>query len=1001
MPPRSATRRFVLGFALTAAACSSDNTVDNRDRTGPRVVATTPKDGAKDVDIRPDVTVQFSEAILVLKKLDEGKAEEFDYSAFTVHDAQGAKVAGFLTFNNDTVHFRAADPLAYSTKYTVEITNGVKDLFGNRGKPHTFSFTTLADTVAPHPPYALLYPTLTNQATARIEGAKDPGSAVRINGQDAGVDTAPGTFALTVNLTDGDNTFFLTAADDAGNESLESTVVIKLDRTPPASLTKCGGTGLAYHDGAAAGCWNPPSPLRWNNRNLVLAAEWSPSTGETAYFKLGGLQTAAFTTPQILFDQFQPALVGGQAVKLQAYTLDQAGNQTLAFERDFVYDDTAALAARDGRARIVTAQRDLAFTFDKEAGAVFFASLDGRAAAACATPATVCAVPLGGVADGDHVFAATATDAAGNETRLVKVITVDTVAPQVLTVPAPGAVAPANPVLHLFAGEPVTLAAGALVDAAALGCVSDATSGGTHWLLTPPQALGDGSHTVSLQVHDAAGNVRALTWSFTASAAYAAAPTAATYATPAPLGSPRAGRLVVAGMPAGLVNVVRYQNGGVPGTYTYAATVATAVTVNAEPLSVLQGEVRSYDSAGTYTTAPLPGLFNPFYPRVFTPAGTYPAVNPFSYASVGFTGSAPADFAWLMDSGYTLETTAGAVQSASAASCNEGGQVPGFPLVPFAPPWALVGRPCSTAGPGVYLIRLAAAALLSGLPAPLWRLSGEDEFGADVTAARFFGDGNLQVAVGSPRARGSAFMYASTAATAPVLVLTGDRFNSQARFGESLAFAAGHFRDAAGAPHAALAVMAPKEPAIYFFDDGIYAARNVTPAPLYRGRWSWEARCFAPRFEVFDAGDLDGDGSHELAAAQYCVLATLPGRVETSLAVFYGGAGAAAAGPVLTRFTAHLSPTPSAERPRVTPVGDLDGDGRADLAMVDRGAGSNVRLLYGTAGRTLRQSLAATEPGSTTLAWVLGGVTDADGDGRPDLILARLDLPALAFQILP
>jgi hypothetical protein len=61
-----------------------------------------------------------------------------------VKTAAGTQITGTITFNtaNDTITFAPTAPLAAATKYTVTLTNGIKDLAGNPLSTTTWSFTT-------------------------------------------------------------------------------------------------------------------------------------------------------------------------------------------------------------------------------------------------------------------------------------------------------------------------------------------------------------------------------------------------------------------------------------------------------------------------------------------------------------------------------------------------------------------------------------------------------------------------------------------------------------------------------------------------------------------------------------------------------------------------------------------------------------------------------------------------------------------------------------------
>jgi hypothetical protein len=106
------------------------------DATAPAATAVTPADGATAVATSTAVSVTFSEP------MDKASAQ----AAFSlVRDADGAAVAGSLSWSGSTMTFRPAAALTEGAVYRAAMTTGARDLAGNQlaaGRAWTFRTVT-------------------------------------------------------------------------------------------------------------------------------------------------------------------------------------------------------------------------------------------------------------------------------------------------------------------------------------------------------------------------------------------------------------------------------------------------------------------------------------------------------------------------------------------------------------------------------------------------------------------------------------------------------------------------------------------------------------------------------------------------------------------------------------------------------------------------------------------------------------------------------------------
>ena len=363
---------------------------------------------------------------------------------------------------------------------TVSATDGA----GNAAQPGTAVWTV--DSTAPSAPTVLTGPAdPTNQTTADVVlDLTDPSDSLECR-LDTTIWSPCPTPLHWAGLVAGGHVLDLRAVDEAGNAGAVTTLTWVVDLSAPAPAQFLSGPA-AY------------SNLRLPDFDFVSTDP--TATGFQCQLDGGPWVTCDIDTVPL---PAAPGLAEGAHV-LSVTSVDASSNVSSPVSWSWRVDLTAPDAPSFVTAPAVTTSETSArFEFVTETGAQEMCSVDGGASAQCASPFL-----LSGLTEGDHTFAVTQTDAAGNTgPTATHTWTVDTTAPDVPTV----LTGPADPTNQTTAE--VVLDAGDPSDT--LQCRLDTTTWSAcptplHW-----SGLAEGTHTLHVRAVDEVGNAGAattLTW---------------------------------------------------------------------------------------------------------------------------------------------------------------------------------------------------------------------------------------------------------------------------------------------------------------------------------------------------------------------------------------------------------------------------------------------------------------------------------------------------------
>jgi len=404
-----------------------------------------------------------------------------------------------LLYSTDGVHFSATAP-TFATDGSADgshtVTIEEQDTAGNIS--HAASLTFTLDTIAPPAPAA---PVLTADTGASTSDhiTSDPtisypapasGDVLLYSTDGVHFSSTAPTFA-TDGSADGSHTVTIEEQDAAGNISHAASLAFTLDTVAPG--TPAAPT-LAHDTGASASDHVTSDPT---------ISYPTPASGDTLLYSTDGVHFSA-TAPTFATD--------GSADGSHTVTIDEqdtAGNVSHAASLTFTLDTVApgtpaspALASDTGISGSdhITSDPDISYPTPASGDTLLYSTDGVHFSATAPTFAT------DGSADDSHTVTIEEQDTAGNISHAASLaFTLDTIAPS----------APAAPVLTDDTGasssDHITSDPSISYPTPASGDTLLYSTDGVHFFATAPtfatDGSSDGSHTVTIEEQDAAGNI--------------------------------------------------------------------------------------------------------------------------------------------------------------------------------------------------------------------------------------------------------------------------------------------------------------------------------------------------------------------------------------------------------------------------------------------------------------------------------------------------------------
>ncbi|WP_336366013.1 fibronectin type III domain-containing protein [Marinobacter sp. C2H3] len=161
---------------------------------------------------------------------DEGSGLALEGSQLSVQ-RDGVNIAGTVTLNGNDLVFSPAGSLLEGH---YNVLGRLADQRGNVSGTYTQSFTL--DVTKPLPPALGEYPETTSQSSVLLDGGKEVGASLLLNGETISSNEASASWTFAAELHSGENVLTFTQRDHAGNVSDPAVATINFDDSAPGPV---------------------------------------------------------------------------------------------------------------------------------------------------------------------------------------------------------------------------------------------------------------------------------------------------------------------------------------------------------------------------------------------------------------------------------------------------------------------------------------------------------------------------------------------------------------------------------------------------------------------------------------------------------------------------------------------------------------------------------------------------------------------------------------------